>query len=179
MMTAQWRLLDAAGVLRWAPDREFDAERLTRILDDKLATSRAPDLVAVTSGPEIGSRLEVELAVGRCPPIPLGRPNRRLAHVLFADTGPASAGVIDRLASQTHSEKELVAVVVRDASTEQADAIAAKFGGGVPVLPDPSGAISRRAGIGWTPTVVVVDGGGRVTELITDSESARRADTAP
>jgi hypothetical protein len=166
--SVQWRLLDPAGAVRWAPDTEFDAEEVTRILNERLTTSRRADLAAVRPGPAVGSRLEVELSFGRCPPIPVKRPDGHPARILFADMGPASADFVDALANQRGADEPLIAVVVREASVDETHVIAAKFDGQVPVVADPTGAISRRAGIGWTPAVVGLDAGGHVTELVTE-----------
>jgi hypothetical protein len=88
--------------------------------------------------------------------------------VLFADTGDASRRAIDRLARRASADEELIAILVRDASADDMSAIAATFDGNVPVLSDPDGAATLRAGVCWAPSIVALDGAGYVTGIVTD-----------
>jgi hypothetical protein len=173
----QWRLLDAAGVVRWAPEDRFSADELARVLDRALLPSAVPDLVDIRPGPAVGTRFVPDLSIERCPPIPLNRSDFRATRVLFADTGVASKRAIDGLARQTSTDEELIAILVRDASADDISAIAAKFDGNVPVLPDPDGAATSRAGIRWAPSIVALNSSGHVTEIVTDAVPTRRPDS--
>ena len=173
----QWRLLDAGGVVRWAPENRFSAEELARVLDRALLPSAVPDLVDIRPGPAVGSRFVPDLSIERCPPIPLNRSGFRPTRVLFADTGVASKRAIDGLARQTTPDQELIAILVRDASDDDLSSIAAMFDGNVPVFPDPDGTATFRAGIRWAPSIVGLNSGGHVTEIVTDAAPTRRPDS--
>jgi hypothetical protein len=169
----QWRLLDAGGVVRWTPENRFSAEELADVLDRSLLSSALPDLVHIRPGPAVGTRFRPDLSIERCPPIPLSRPGSQPSRVLFADTGAASERAIDELARETSADEELIAILVRDASAADIAAIADKFGGNVPVLPDPDGTTTLQADIHWTPSIVALDGAGHVTEIVTDAAPIR------
>jgi hypothetical protein len=176
-VSPQWRLLDAGGVLRWTPESRFSADELGSVLDKALLPSVAPDLVDIRPGPAVGSRFRPDLSIEGCPPIPLTRPDFRPTQVLFADTGDASRRAIDRLARRASADEELIAVLVRDASADDMSAIAAKFDGNVPVLSDPDGAATLRAGVCWAPSIVALDGAGYVTGIVTDGAPMHRPES--
>ncbi|MBW0018163.1 MAG: hypothetical protein JO236_11550 [Mycobacterium sp.] len=164
-----WRLLDAEGVLRWAPEGGFSADELSNILDTRLSSSVTPDPVAIAGAPRLGTRLRPELAIPRCPPIPVARPLRP-ARILFVDNGDASHRMIAQLARQQDADTDLIAVIVRDALSGDTQAISRKFGGRVPVLADTHGETMARCGIRWLPICVDLSTDGCVTGVISDSE---------
>jgi len=164
---AQWRLLDPRGVISWAPDTSFDADELSRVLEEALVVSAKPALVDLDLGPSVGGRLVLDIPTDGCPPAPLGRAPLRPSRVSFVDTGASSSRTLDGLVLDG-DDGEVVAIVVRDAAEREAAAVADRFGGHVPVVADPTGAVSRRAGVAWTPAVVHLDPAGRVADVVTE-----------
>lgn len=69
---------------------------------------------------------------------------------------------------QQDDSVDLIAVVVRDASEEQAAEIAKRLDDNVAVVADPDGMRTQRAGIVFTPSIVGLDPSGRVAEVRTE-----------
>lgn len=163
----QWRLLGPDGVLRWVPESDFSSDDLAQTLSEALARTGPPGYTELRPDVDIGGRFDLDLPVTRCPPVTLGRPDLRPGRVAFVDTGLASRDALEWAAQQDDSV-DLIAVVVRDASEEQAAEIAKRLDDNVAVVADPDGMRTQRAGIVFTPSIVGLDPSGRVAEVRTE-----------
>ena len=160
-----WRLIDPHGITSWVGKDTVDARKLTKVLNDRLVTSK-PALVAgpVHDVVGIGKRFPVDLGVGDCPPIPLQRAGTTGSRVLFADTGVASAEAISHLSRDADDPDTppCVAVVFTGASPQEVRALRAEHGSTAEFVADPDGSLSRRVGASFTPSTFTLDAAGRI-----------------
>jgi hypothetical protein len=165
-----WRLLGSTGGITWAHDGEMTPEELAHILDAGLFTS-APaftEPIAAVLGP--GRRIQgvdlVGLVERRCPPPPVGK-SVRDSIVGFVHPGSdASRMALREVAGSVSANGDAAATlyaVVEGATPEEAERFTAEAGEHVLAVPDPSGTIADRFGIGYWPTTLMVDRTGIVT----------------
>jgi hypothetical protein len=159
-----WRLLTPGGMVAWTSDGIVTSSELTEALDTNLITSIPAQADRIQPGFGVGERLAVILAAGRdCPPIPLQRADAGGARVAFVDRRAASAETLSAL--QRDSERPCVAVVVDGASIAQVRRLQKELAIDIPLLPDPGGALTRSAGVFFTPSVITLDATGRLVQI--------------
>lgn len=162
----QWRLLDPAGAVSWLHRGLLDSEELSSVLDKRLVPSRPAGLVPFRPESRIGERIPISLATGDCPPVPLRRPGTPGSKLVFVDNShalTAARGALNRAPSGS-DETPYLAVIVDGADAEGARALADHLGLDIPVFADPDGALTRGAGVRFTPTVLTLDALGRLSE---------------
>ena len=172
-----WRLLSPSGAVAWMSDEAMSAEALGVALEDHMSPSRRAiahhhgiDLTGVTL-PVLPYRDPT------CPPPPVR--GRGPAHraLVFAMAGSTSSDTrLQQLASAREDEEAPIAVVVRGATREDAQAFAARFGKGVVGIPDPDGSIAEAAGVRYWPTSLTVDELGVVTAIDVGIEEGGRGE---
>jgi hypothetical protein len=164
-----WRLVSPSGLVTWAHDGGVEPELLASALERRLEPSRPPGLVRFRPDVSIGAKIPIEIVVPPCPPAPLGRLGIVGSKLVFVQKGASSTLTqLSRLAreQQQHAaqtdENPFVAVVVEGANAREAEALRAETGADFPMLPDPDGAVTRRAGVRLSPTVMTLDPFGRL-----------------
>ncbi|OBJ47066.1 hypothetical protein [Mycobacterium sp. 1423905.2] len=160
----QWRLLNPSGELTWAHTGHIDVTHFSRELDDRLVQSGRPSFPRIDKPVRTGGYVNVSLPARNCPPIPLQRKGTG-SRVAFLTTEHASEEVLRGLIE--HSAQEpLTAIVICGATAQHARKFAdSPLFDDVPVVPDPMGHISSRAGAHITPSIYTLDGQGRLAEV--------------
>lgn len=153
-----WRLLSPQGANVWAHDGALAPDELAEALAGHLVASSAPFAVSVSDRIEIGDRLRIPLTNGDCPPIPVKRANG--ARVAFVDSGDASIDELRRL-QDDQAQPPCVAVVVDGVSARELQRWGRRHDVRIPLIADPTGLLTRRAGIRMTPSVLTLDPSGR------------------
>ena len=166
-----WRLLTPGGVVAWSHDGMLRNSALTEALTEHLVASHPPQAERARNTLRVGDRLRPWPTPGDCPPIPLERSGG--VRVAFVDTGVASAEMLKRLPTNEGDFKEppCIAVVVDGASDEQVQHLKRQLNLDIPLFADPTGSLTRNAGVVLTPTVFTLDSRGR---RVLSTEKARR-----
>jgi hypothetical protein len=176
-----WRLVTPAGAVPWRHDGRINSEKIAAVLTEHLKASRPAEFVQFQPETSVGDQIVIHLVVDDCPPVPLRRPGTNGSRVVFVDAGPASRATLKRLArvAGESADPPYVGVVVDGVSADDVHALQTELGLGVPLFADPDGAITRSAGVRFTPAVVTVDPLGRLREIATSPEfisgASRRA----
>jgi hypothetical protein len=161
-----WRLLSPKGLITWSHDGHAHGDLIASALEKRLEPGRPPSLVPLRPGVEVGVHLPFDVGIDPCPPAPVGRAGRAASKVVFVDKGAASTRTeLERLGREytAHgAEKPFIAVVLMGASAHDAEELRAQLQTDLPMLPDPRGDLTRRAGVCFSPTTITVDGWGRV-----------------
>lgn len=172
-----WRLLAPDCAITWSGEGAVDAETLSQVLNEKLVTSDRPAVANVDSPVEIGSHFTIPRpagshAHGPCPISPLTRPNGSSVLFVHSLTG---RGVLREALAAGHDgdEPPLTAVVVDGQDSDEWDLPTGADD--VVVIPDPTGEITRRAGVRILPTRLVLDEHGRLSDVQPMIGSAPRA----
>jgi hypothetical protein len=163
-----WRLVSPRGVTRWRHDGAAPDQLLTSTLDRHLTPGKPPSFAQIHSRLTIGAHVGIELQVGPCPPVSFARPGRTGNQLVFVEQGAATAaGVLQRARNQTApaDERPFVVVIVEGADQAGAEALGQQFDLDVPFVGDANGALTRRAGIRLSPTIVSVDADARITKI--------------
>lgn len=168
----QWRLVSPSGAVTWLHRGRIESDEIASVLNKGLVASRPAEVVHIRPEIDVGDLVTISLVAGDCPPIPFRRPGTTGSKVVFVDTGHASTATLRRLehALTGSSEPPYVAVIVDGASAEEVHALQTELRLGVPLFPDPDGALTRRAGLRFTPAVVTIDALGRLREIATTPE---------
>jgi hypothetical protein len=163
----QWRLLTPVGAVSWLHRGPLDSEELRSVLDKLLVASHPAGLVPFRPESRIGDRITINLTAGDCPPIPLRRPGTPGSKVVFVDNSHALVAAREALhrAPAGSDETPYIAVIVDGATAEDARALATHLGPDVPVFGDPDGALTRNAGVRFTPTVLTLDALGTLRDV--------------
>jgi hypothetical protein len=164
-----WRLITPAGVVRWSHDGRIDADVVTRMIDTRLVASGPPALAPIRAELELGRRLPIDLAGRDCPPMPLGRGGLAGAKVTFVARGSASGlAALERVRDRpvgADDDADHVAVVVDGADAQEVEALKTELRLDIPLFPDPRGALTRRAGVRFSPATITLDRRGIVTAI--------------
>ncbi|MDT5104328.1 MAG: hypothetical protein QOI25_1841 [Mycobacterium sp.] len=162
----QWRLVVPTGAVKWRHRGQIESDEIAAVLTERLKASRPAEFVQIRPGTALGDQIVITLVAGGCPPLPLRRPGTTGSKVMFVDTGHASAATLKQLErATTEYDPPYIAVVVDGASADEVHALQAELGLDVPMFPDPDGAVTRRAGMRFTPAVVTIDPLGRLREI--------------
>lgn len=178
----EWRLTSPTGGVLWSHTGRLDPGELAEALDDRLFPSQPASPTEVTLPLRIGSRIAVgalefdphgvvEQVERPCPAPPFSRLGIA-AVVGFVQKGSQSSDVVIRQIAATYDGDDrtsLVALVVGGARADEIDAVQAGLPDGVLVVPDPDGALARRAGVRAWPTRIDIDDLGVITSIETGS----------
>lgn len=162
-----WRLVSPRGGITWAHDGCIEHQPLTLALEQCLLPSDAAVLALADPMQGRSAKLMIDeiydsvfgglsdFIRSRCPPPPNGR-GSDLVGVTFAHaTSDASMVEIQRIAAdQTTAGGQWAMVVVDGVDQEGATALADRLGVDLPMLADPDGRLSARAGVRIWPTTV-------------------------
>ena len=130
-----WRLMAPDGTVRWSHEGRDDAELVAVVLDERLVSSAPAGPGRLGTDLDLGSHVPIALATRHCPPVSL-----------------ACAG----------SGGSTLVFVVEGASVEEADALRKRWQLDMPVFPDQGGALTRAAGVRFSPSTLTLDDGGRL-----------------
>jgi hypothetical protein len=180
---ATWTaLVSPHGGVPWADHGCVGGDDLATALDTFLVPSPPPRVVRIAQQVGEGDVLSPWALAGAGdgpPPPPIGRSGRRSVIAFVRPTADGTHDqLVDRLrADLAPAEDVLVTVVVH--GVEEADVSRANLVDADPVIADPDGAIAARLGVSIWPTVLLVDGDGRVVRVLTTSWSATQVASAP
>lgn len=164
-----WRLIAPDGVLTWTAEGFPDVKELGEILDVRLVESAAAGFVGIRPEVAIGHPLPIDLVVPPCPPVPLSRSGLGGSKLVFVQKDHSSSLVqLERLGREELDREPgdlFVAAVVAGADVGEAERLHAELKLGFPVFPDPDGAITRRAGVRFWPTMLTLDDLGRLAHF--------------
>ena len=145
-----WRLVDPDGHVRWSHEGRVEGALLASMLDERLVSSVPAGFGRISPTLDVGNHVPIQLVTPQCPPVPLARAGTAGSTLVFVhkDDGARLA----RLAP-AHQDSEriedvpYVAVVVEGANREEVEALRKQWNIHVPVFPDQSGQLTRRAGV--------------------------------
>ena len=135
------------------------------MLDKLLVTSRPAQLVPFRTESSIGDRVTISLTAGDCPPVPLRRPGTTGSKLVFVDQTHAALAAGSVMRQRRSDDTPYIAVIVDGATAEDAKALAADLHHGLPVFADPDGALTRAAGVRFTPSTLTLDADGRLRDV--------------
>ncbi len=163
-----WRLVRPDGLITWRGHGVIAGQELAAVLDERLVFS-GPAITAghADAAARVGSFLPIEIGGFDCPPIPLVRPGTLGSRVLFADSGSASQAAVGTLrrSEADDGQPPCVAVIVTNTAPDAVEAFAAQHQVSAEFFADPEGALTRRVGLTFTPSMVTLDAQGRVVEV--------------
>jgi hypothetical protein len=161
-----WRLLTPEGSVNWVHDGTLEAESLAAQLERRLVYCEPAGPAHIKPAIGIGARFNIDLVVPPCPPVPLAHPGGSGTKVLFAQKEhAASLEYLSTFAGEqsprSHDEASVI-VVLEGASPDEAEALRSRLNIRWPVFPDPNGQITRRIGVPFWPSVLILDATGTV-----------------
>ncbi|WP_207547529.1 hypothetical protein, partial [Mycobacterium kubicae] len=160
----QWRLLNPNGQLTWAHTGPIDAADFTRELDDRLVRSGRPSFARIDKPLRTGGYMNVSLPARNCPPTPVQRRGTG-SRVAFLTIDHAREEFLRRLIE--HSGQEPLTAIVVCGATAQSTRMFSQspLFDDIPMVADPLGHISSRAGAYITPSVYTLNDQGCLAEV--------------
>ncbi|GAA0544152.1 hypothetical protein FHS83_000474 [Rhizomicrobium palustre] len=180
-----WRLITPEGGISWALTGAISADELSKALTHCLLPSQAPSLRPVEPKLAIGARFGQgafrgawPIRLAHCPPPPFNRLAKAagsLVSFVRQDSAASRAHVRRLKAEYGHETGPLVALILEGADAHKAAHFSEEVG--LPVLPDPGGAITDRMGISVWPTTFSLDKSGILRAIdygpLTEEEGRR------
>ena len=161
-----WRLMAPDGTLRWSHDGTADAGLVAAVLEERLVPSAPAGTGRIGTDLAPGDRVPVALVTRHCPPVPLGRAGFGGSTLVFVHKD--STGALAQLAGRHTGTTEAVepapyiAIVLEGANADEADALRAHWKLDMPVFADQDGALTRAAGVRFSPSTLILDERGRL-----------------
>jgi len=174
-----WAIITPEGAAAWTHQGRVSVEDLGSALDTHLRRSGDAKPVAFRIAAEVGHQVTAaalypglsDLGESRCPPPPLGQLGIKGAAVTFVQKdSQASIEIIRRLVSQHEGPEgsgSVVVAVIDGADGRDVQTLKEQLQLDFVPIPDRSGTITDRFGVGVWPTTIMLDHGGIISEIQT------------